>query len=41
MDVFSEANSYLDSTDRSETAFVAAHRSPPRTSNGIRMVAGT
>jgi transcriptional regulator GlxA family with amidase domain len=35
----SEANGYLDSTDRYETALVAAHRNPRRASNGIRMVA--
>jgi transcriptional regulator GlxA family with amidase domain len=39
VDVFSEANAYLDSADRYETALVAAHRNPLRASNGIRMVA--
>lgn len=39
LDVFSEANSFLDSADRYETVLVAAHRNPMRASNGIRMVA--
>jgi transcriptional regulator GlxA family with amidase domain len=39
VDVFTEANAYLDSTDRYETVLVAAHRNPLRASNGIRMVA--
>jgi transcriptional regulator GlxA family with amidase domain len=39
VDVFSEANTYLDSADRYETIVVAAHRSPLRASNGIRIVA--
>jgi transcriptional regulator GlxA family with amidase domain len=39
MDVFSEANTFLSSTDRYETVLVAAHRNPLRASNGIRMVA--
>ena len=39
MDVFSEANTFLGSTDRYETVLVAAHRNPLRASNGIRLVA--
>jgi len=39
MDVFSEANTFLDSADRYETVLVAAHRNPLRASNGIRIVA--
>ena len=39
MDVFSEANTFLGSTDRYETVLVAAHRNPLRASNGMRMVA--
>src|ERR1700722_2735658 len=39
MDVFSEANTFLSSADRYETALVAAHRNPLRASNGVRMVA--
>lgn len=39
MDVFSEANTFLDSADRYETVLVAAHRNPLRASNGIQMVA--
>ncbi|MCA6107782.1 GlxA family transcriptional regulator [Bradyrhizobium cenepequi] len=39
VDVFTEANSYLDRADRYETALVAADRNPLRASNGIRMVA--
>jgi transcriptional regulator GlxA family with amidase domain len=39
MDVFSEANTFLDSADRYETALVAPHRNPLRASNGTRMVA--
>jgi transcriptional regulator GlxA family with amidase domain len=39
MDVFSEANTFLSSTDRYDTVLVAAHRSPLRASNGIRLVA--
>jgi transcriptional regulator GlxA family with amidase domain len=39
MDVFSEANTFLDSADRYETVAVAAHRNPLRASNGIRLVA--
>jgi transcriptional regulator GlxA family with amidase domain len=39
MDVFSEANTFLDSVNRYETVLVAAHRNPLRASNGIRMVA--
>jgi transcriptional regulator GlxA family with amidase domain len=39
MDVFSEANTFLDSANRYETVLVAAHRNPLRASNGIRLVA--
>ena len=39
MDVFSEANTFLDSINRYETVLVAAQRNPLRASNGIRMVA--
>ena len=39
MDVFSEANTFLEEDDRYETVLVAAHRHPLRASNGIRMVA--
>ncbi len=39
VDVFSEANSFLDGADRYETVLVAADRSPLRASNGIRLVA--
>jgi transcriptional regulator GlxA family with amidase domain len=39
MDVFSEANTFLDSVNRYETVLVAAHRNPLRASNGIRIVA--
>jgi transcriptional regulator GlxA family with amidase domain len=39
MDVFSEANTFLDSVNRYETVLVAAHRNPLRASNGVRMVA--
>src|SRR4029077_14066079 len=39
MDVFSEANTFLDSADRYETVLVAAHRNPLRASNGIRLAA--
>jgi transcriptional regulator GlxA family with amidase domain len=39
VDVFTEANSYLDSSDRYETVLVAADRNPVRASNGIRMIA--
>jgi transcriptional regulator GlxA family with amidase domain len=39
MDVFSEANTFLGSSDRYETVLVAAHRNPLRASNGIRLVA--
>jgi len=39
MDVFSEANSFLDSADRYELVLIAAHRNPLRASNGIRLVA--
>ncbi|HEY4341269.1 MAG TPA: DJ-1/PfpI family protein, partial [Steroidobacteraceae bacterium] len=39
MDVFSEANTFLDSANPYETVLVAAHRNPLRASNGIRLVA--
>ncbi|OSJ18139.1 AraC family transcriptional regulator [Bradyrhizobium canariense] len=39
MDVFSEANTFLDSSDRYETVLVAADRNPVRASNGIRLLA--
>ncbi|TXR46502.1 GlxA family transcriptional regulator [Phyllobacterium endophyticum] len=39
MDVFSEANAFIDVADRYETVLVAAHRNPLRASNGIQIVA--
>jgi transcriptional regulator GlxA family with amidase domain len=39
VDVFAEANHYLDRQDRYETVLVAADRNPLRASNGMRMVA--
>jgi transcriptional regulator GlxA family with amidase domain len=39
MDVFSEANAFLDGGDRYETVLIAAHRNPLRASNGIRLMA--
>ena len=39
MDVFSEANAFLDDGDRYATVLVAAHRNPLRASNGIRLLA--
>ena len=39
MDVFAEANTFLDKADRYETVLVAAHGQPLRASNGIRMLA--
>lgn len=39
MDVFSEANTFLDSADRYESVPVAAHHNPLRASNGIRLIA--
>jgi transcriptional regulator GlxA family with amidase domain len=39
LDVFSEANSFLERADRYHTVLVAAHRNPLRASNGIHMVA--
>ena len=39
MDVFSEANTFLSRADRYDTILVAAHHSPLRASNGIRLVA--
>ena len=39
MDVFSEANAFLDSADRYETVLVAAHRNPLRAWNGLRLLA--
>jgi transcriptional regulator GlxA family with amidase domain len=41
VDVFAEANQFLDSGDRYETVLVAAARNPLRASNGIQMVADT
>jgi transcriptional regulator GlxA family with amidase domain len=39
MDVFSEANAFLDNAGPYETVLVAAHRHPLRASNGMRLVA--
>src|SRR5262245_39022020 len=39
MDVFSEANTFLDSANFYETVLVAAHRNPLRASNGMQLVA--
>ena len=39
LDVFSEANTFVDNADHYETVLVAAHRNPLRASNGIRLVA--
>lgn len=39
MDVFTEANTFLDLSERYETVIVAAHRGPVRASNGIRLLA--
>ncbi|TPJ57658.1 GlxA family transcriptional regulator [Mesorhizobium sp. B2-6-1] len=39
MDVFSEANTFLDSADRYETVLVAGHRNPLRASNRMQLVA--
>jgi transcriptional regulator GlxA family with amidase domain len=39
MDVFSEANAFLATSDRYEVVLVAAHLNPLRASNGMRMVA--
>jgi transcriptional regulator GlxA family with amidase domain len=39
LDVFSEANTFLDNGDRYETALIAAHRNPLRASNGLRLMA--
>lgn len=39
MDVFSEANSFLDGGDRYETLLIAAHRNPLRASHGMRLIA--
>jgi transcriptional regulator GlxA family with amidase domain len=39
MDVFSEANTFVDCADRYETVLIAANRTPLRASNGIRLVA--
>lgn len=39
MDVFSEANTFLDKADHYEMVLIAAHCDPLRTSNGIRLVA--
>ncbi|MEY9235527.1 transcriptional regulator GlxA family with amidase domain [Bradyrhizobium japonicum] len=39
MDMFSEANTFLNSADRYQTVLVAADRNPLRASNGIQMLA--
>ena len=39
MDVFSEANTFLDSANLYETVLVAAHRNPLRASNGMQLMA--
>ncbi|TFV49698.1 GlxA family transcriptional regulator [Bradyrhizobium niftali] len=39
LDVFSEANTFLDDSDRYETVLIAAHRNPLRASNGLRLMA--
>src|SRR6202011_4974932 len=39
IDVFSEANTFVDKATRYETVLVAAHRDSLRASNGIRLVA--
>jgi transcriptional regulator GlxA family with amidase domain len=39
MDVFSEANTFIDRADRYETVLVAANRVPLRASNGMQLVA--
>jgi transcriptional regulator GlxA family with amidase domain len=39
IDVFTEANTFLDSGDRYETVLVAAGRDPIRASNGMRLLA--
>jgi transcriptional regulator GlxA family with amidase domain len=39
MDVFSEANTFIESADRYETVLVGPHRNPLRASNGIRLTA--
>ena len=39
IDVFSEANTFVDKANRYETVLVAAHRDSLRASNGIRLVA--
>ncbi|WP_063994361.1 GlxA family transcriptional regulator [Bradyrhizobium sp.] len=39
LDVFSEANTFLDVADRYEPVLVAAHRNPLRASNGMRLIA--
>lgn len=38
VDVFTEANSYLDTADRYETMLIAADRNPVRASNGMRLL---
>jgi len=39
MDVFSEANTFVERADRYETVLVAANRNPLRASNGMRLMA--
>lgn len=39
LDVFSEANAFIDNADRYETVLIAAHRKPLRASNGLRLMA--
>ena len=39
IDVFSEANTFVDKANRYEIVLVAAHHNPLRASNGIRLVA--
>jgi transcriptional regulator GlxA family with amidase domain len=38
VDVFTEANTYLDTADRYETMLIAADRDPVRASNGMRLL---
>ncbi|MCK1682863.1 GlxA family transcriptional regulator [Bradyrhizobium sp. 147] len=39
LDVFSEANTFIDNADRYESVLIAAHRKPLRASNGLRLMA--
>ncbi|MCK1530807.1 GlxA family transcriptional regulator [Bradyrhizobium sp. 182] len=39
LDVFSEANTFIDNADRYETVLIGAHRKPLRASNGLRLMA--